>query len=181
MSVLIGVCGRARSGKDVFASACVKRGFVRLAFADALKIATAYIANEDSRFFFDDIAKEEHCETLGMARRKALQNVGKAMREALGPDVWINRAMSDWVYRGRPDTVISDVRYPNEAEAIKKLGGTVIRITRPGAGLTGEVGQHESEVPLPEYLIDIEVDNDGTLGELQWEAKKIVQILRSHE
>lgn len=181
MTILIGVCGRARAGKDSFALACIKQGFVRLAFADALKIATAYIAHEDSQFFFDDVTKEEHCEVLGMTRRKALQGVGKALRDTLGEDIWINRALSDWTYRGKPDTVISDVRYENEADAIRKLGGTVVRITRPGAGLAGEAGQHESEKPLPDYLIDIEIENDGTIGELQWEARKIIDILRSNE
>lgn len=181
MTILIGVTGRARVGKDSFASACVKRGFVRLAFADALKVATAYLAHEDAQLFFDDVTKEEHCEVLGMTRRRALQNVGKALREAVGPDIWINRALSDWDRRGKPDTVISDVRYENEADAIRRLGGTVVRINRAGAGLAGEAGQHESEKPLPDYLIDIEIDNDGTLGELQWEARKIVDILRSNE
>jgi hypothetical protein len=55
--------------------------------------------------------------------------------------------------------VISDVRFPNEAEAITNAGGAVIRISRPGAG---EGDSHASETPLPNYLVTFELANDST-------------------
>lgn len=178
MTQLIGITGRARAGKDSFAAALTQQGFQRVAFADALKIATAVIANEPSHLFFDEVTKEYHTEALGMTRRKALQAVGKAVRDNLGEQVWVNRALSDWKARGKPMTVVTDVRYPNEARAIRELGGTIIRINRKGSGLAGELGQHESEQTLVEELVDIEVFNNGTVGDLHAEARKILSILR---
>ena len=179
MPLLIGITGKARAGKDSFANALMREGFQRVAFADALKLATAVIADEPSHLFFDEFAKEQHTHALGMTRRKALQAVGKAVRDSLGEQVWVNRALSDWSSRGKPNTVITDVRYENEALAIRQRGGTVIRINREGAGLAGELAQHESENRLPDDLVDIEVFNDGSLGDLHAEARKIlVKALR---
>jgi hypothetical protein len=175
MNNILGITGVARSGKDSFASALVQQGFRRIAFADALKLATALIANEDSHLYFDEFAKEQHTDALGMTRRSALQKVGKAVRDSVGEDTWVNRALNEWRSSGKPDTVISDCRYPNEAIAIRAMGGTIIRINRPGlVGLTGEAAQHESEARLADDLVDVEVYNDGTIGDLHAEARKIL-------
>jgi len=181
MKQLIGITGRARAGKDSFANALVQQGYQRVAFADALKLATSVIANEPSHLFFDELTKEQHSTALGMTRRKALQAVGKALRDTLGEQVWVNRALSNWKAQGKPMTVVTDVRYENEAQAIRALGGIVIRINRKGSGLAGELGAHESEWPLSEDLVDIEVFNDGTVGDLHAEARKILFLLRQSD
>lgn len=177
MTKLIGISGLARAGKDSFAAAFVKEGYQRLAFADALKVATAYIANEAIHLYFDEASKDQFSEALGMTRRKALQDMGNGVRETLGAETWIRRALREWVTLGLLPTVISDCRYPNEAQAIRNLGGTIVRVTRPGAGLAGAAGAHISEAGLPDHLVDIEVLNDGTMGDLCAEARKIVALL----
>lgn len=179
MTQLIGVTGLARSGKDSFGYACVKQGWRRTAFADALKVATAHIANEQSHLYFDDVTKEEFTDALGMTRRSALQKVGKAVRDSVGPETWVRRALQEWAANGCPPTVVTDCRYPNEAEAIRKLGGTIVRIVRPGSGLAGEAGQHESEARLPDNLVDVEITNDGSMGELAMEAAKVIAMIRN--
>ena len=173
MTQLIGITGKARAGKDSFANALVQCGYQRVAFADALKLATAVIANEPIHLFFDEVTKEYHTDALGMTRRKALQAVGKAVRDSLGEHVWVNRALANWKSQGKPLTVVTDVRYPNEADAVRALGGIIIRINRDGSGLDGDLGAHESERRLSDDLVDIEVFNDGTVGELHAEARKI--------
>ena len=47
--------------------------------------------------------------------------------------------------------VVGDVRYPNEANLIRSLGGHVIQIKREGAGLTGKAAKHPSETALDRY------------------------------
>lgn len=173
MTRLVGIAGLARSGKDTLAQGFVKLGYRRVAFADALKEATALIANEPSHLYFGEASKEEHTEALGMTRRKALQSVGKAVRDCLGPQTWVNRVLRDWHLCGRYPMVISDLRYPNEAQAILLNGGTVVRVHREGSGLPGEAGLHESEWALSEDQVDIEVYNNGTVGDLHAEAVKI--------
>jgi len=66
--------------------------------------------------------------------------------------------------------VISDVRFKNEIEAIKMCGGKVIRIVRPGAGLSGAAAAHGSETEqaaIPDAAFDAVVRNDETLKKLR--------------
>lgn len=176
MTQLIGITGLARSGKDAFSVTFVKHGFKRAAFANALKVATAYIANEESTLYFDDETKEEFTDALGMTRRSALQKMGSSVRDTLGVDTWVNRTIRGWIAQGKQPTVITDCRYENEARAIKAQGGVIVRIVRPGSGLKGEQAAHESERGLPDDLVDIEIVNDGSLSELAAEALKVVRL-----
>lgn len=179
MSKLIGITGRARSGKDTLAAVFVRHGYKQLAFANSLKATCALIAKEDRWLWFNDETKEQVSKSLGMPRRIALQKVGKALRDTLGPDVWVNRLLTTWVTRNKEPAVISDVRYENEAKAIKALGGIIIRVVRPGEGLEGEAATHESEQGISDDLVDVEIYNDGTITELTSEAIKVVALLES--
>jgi hypothetical protein len=177
--LLIGVAGKARSGKDTFANACVKgRGYTQGSFAHALKYVVAYIANEPVHLYVDDVPKEDFSESLGMVRRKALQVIGSAVRNEIGVDTWVNRLLDSWRINGEYPMVISDCRYPNEARAILDAGGIVVRIHRPdNVGLTGEVALHESEQVLANHLISEEVFNTGGIKDLEAAAMRITAAL----
>ena len=176
---LLGITGRARAGKDTFAAELIKLGYKRLAFADAVKQVTALIANEPTHLYYDDIEKEAHCPALGVTRRKAMQLVGtEGGRKLFGDNLWVDRALRGWIEDGRPPTVVTDVRFDNEAKAILALGGHIIRITRPdNVGLQGAAALHASERGVSEDLIDVEVVNNGTVGDLWAEARKLRQLL----
>jgi hypothetical protein len=77
--------------------------------------------------------------------------------------------------------IVTDCRYVNEADAIKKLGGTVWRATRPGFGLEGEAAQHRSELeqdsPEMDALVDVELINDGTLEAFSQRVKTALEML----
>lgn len=174
MTKLIGISGKARAGKDTLAGHFASLGYEKLAFASGVKQVTALLAGEPERLFHDDSEKELYSPSLGMTRRRAMQNVGNGLREAVGPNVWIRPLMARWETCGRIPTVVSDVRYPNEAEAIRAAGGIVIRIDRPNApGLVGDASSHVSEAPLPANLIDLVVVNDGSCGDLYGVAQAI--------
>jgi hypothetical protein len=78
--------------------------------------------------------------------RQALQYIGTDLfREKFHPDTWVFALMSDykpqsvigvtdevnggWVQK-YPNWLITDVRFPNEAKAIKDRGGKIIRLFR---------------------------------------------------
>lgn len=174
--LLIGITGKARSGKDTLAEAFTRRGYKRMAFADALKEVTALLANEPSHLYFQEASKEEFTEALGMTRREALQKVGSSMRKEIGTQVWVDRVLRQFICEGqRHPTVISDVRYDNEAEAIIAAGGMVVEVVRPGnQGLTGRAAAHESEKGVRGSLVSVEIINDGTVGDLWAEARKLM-------
>ncbi len=178
MNILMGITGFAGAGKDTFALGLVELGFERQAFADALKQVTAYIADEPKSLYHDPVAKEQYSESLQMTRRRALQLLGtEGVRNTLGPDVWSRRLLRKWASDGRPDTVVTDVRFDNEADAIIAAGGYIVRVVRGAQLLKGAAAAHASEAGVSEDRVLITVFNDGTVEELKAEAQK----LRSYE
>lgn len=178
----IALVGRARSGKDTVAARLVQRyAYTRVAFADPLK-DMAMSANplieeadgwldcgccEEENLYLADLvhaygwerAKDDYPEI-----RRFLQNFGQSVRE-LDPDFWLNIALKkiDVADRWNLPVVMTDVRYPNELEALMICGFTVVRVTRPG---TDVAGAHESETALDGYAADVTLDNSGDLADL---------------
>lgn len=78
---------------------------------------------------------------------------------------WLYEKKSQAVALRYPDynyVVVTDVRFDNEAERIKSLGGHVWEVVRPGI----EGGEHASEQPLSPFLVEREIRNDGALDDL---------------
>ena len=65
-----------------------------------------------------------------------------------------NKNQSNWI--------ITDVRFPNEAQAIKDRGGILIRINRDNGTRAIDVNAHLSETALDDYDgFDYVIDNDS--------------------
>jgi len=146
---LIGLSGFARAGKDEVARTLVEeKGWTRIAFADPLK----------------QIAKELGWDgTKDEAGRRLLQSLGVAVRDHLSPDAWVQAAEDD-IERIQGPVVITDVRFPNEVQMIRRRGGKMVRIMRPG---TGAVNEHISEHAIDDDDCDLVLANDGSLADLQ--------------
>lgn len=112
--MLVGICGKMGSGKDTIADYLVGKFLgKKIAFAERLK----------------ELAKELfNVEKKDKRGRRILQQLGAAMR-SIDEDVWINSLMYN--YNPEEFTVISDIRYLNEARAIINKGGIVIHIEVP--------------------------------------------------
>ncbi len=177
---LVGLSGYAQSGKDTAARVLMEHfGFQRIAFADKLR-DVLYALNpvvewvdrapmgwnrpQYDRDSVQDVvdrkgwerAKQEH-----PAIRELLQRLGtEAGRKVLGESVWVDAAMSQVVPGGR--YVFTDVRFPNEYDAIKAAGGEVWRIERAG---TAAVNRHPSETALDGFVFDRVVYNSAGLLE----------------
>lgn len=72
--------------------------------------------------------------SLNISRRQALQQFGTKMRE-ISTDYWVNALLNDYDYllnktKERPNWLITDLRYLNEASAIKKRYGVIIRVIK---------------------------------------------------
>ena len=107
----------------------------------------------------------------GLTPRKILQLLGtEAGRDIIHPNIWVNSLFAD--YTTDSNWIITDVRFPNEAKAIKDRGGIVVRIERPG-GESHCGGAHASETALDDYDFDIVINNDGTIEELIDKVKQL--------
>lgn len=142
----------------------------------------------------------------GLTARHALQQLGTEWGRNMHPDVWVRRALGNarrietesvwytpeggiepWFGREYPDqyrnvvipyrnVVIPDVRFPNEVAVIHAVGGKVWRIERPGAGLAGSAGLHESEVHIGALTVDGMISNDRDLDDLQRTVVRFAEI-----
>jgi len=180
--LIVGVMGRKRAGKDTFAARLVeKHGFTRYAFADALRMAALEldpivtpVDTVGGSLRLSDVVRQvgwegakAHAEV-----RRTLQRFGQGIRK-IDPDFWLRHVLEQIDARVG-HAVITDVRYPNEAEAIRVLGGELVRVVRPGADNSDT---HESETALDDYPEDWRVPNDASLGSLHDFADAIVEHL----
>ncbi len=173
---LIGITGKARSGKDAVAKfAWAQYGFTRIAFADPVKMAAQAKFGLTPEQTWSDELKEVVIPHWGMTPRQIFQMEGtEAGRNVFGGDLWIKRFMLSYnLLKGTDDIVVPDVRFDNEASAIRSLGGIVIEIRRGVAGLTGASGAHVSESGLS-LPADHVIDNNGTLEDLYAAFEAIV-------
>jgi hypothetical protein len=115
-----------------------------------------------------------------MTVREFLQKLGtEAMREGLHTNVWVNALFAD--YRlwsdGRkdwyPNWIITDMRFPNEMEAVEEREGITIRVTRPDF-LSFDAMLHSSETALDDAEFDYTIVNDSTIEDLVEKVKEIL-------
>lgn len=67
--------------------------------------------------------------------------------------------------------VVTDVRFVNEAERIRELGGVIWEIDRPSED---DRDNHASEIPLPPELIDDTISNSGSFQDFEAEVGSIL-------
>lgn len=108
-----------------------------------------------------------------MTVRDFLQKLGTdAIRDSLHENTWVNATMVD--YTAESNWIITDTRFPNEAEAIKKAGGIVVRINRPGVQ---PINPHPSETSLDDWNFDAVINNDGDVSDI---VHKVGLLLYRH-
>lgn len=177
--MIIGLSGYAQTGKDTAAGFMAPRGVERLAFADPLKAVALdlnpFVYNTSERIVrLGTIVGPHGWEYAKRVPevRQYLQRLGVAVREHVDPDAWV-RATMRRVEPGR-DFAITDVRFPNEAQAVRDAGGAVVRVVRPGVEA---VNAHISETALDGWDFDYTLLNDGSLDELAQSVSLLLDFL----
>jgi hypothetical protein len=192
---VIGINGAARSGKNTVGNYLVdKHGYTRIAFADPVKACLLALNPEVTVTHFDhpevveyvkytvypymrvaDIVQQFGWEIAKEVKevRQLLQRMGTEVgRNILTPaldlekSLWIEIAekkLDDLLYQGNK-VVITDQRFDDEAGFVWDYSeGTNLRLVRPDAP---EVAAHSSENGIDDGLIDVEIENDGTIEDL---------------
>lgn len=178
--MLIGVCGALGSGKDTVGEYLVANyGFTRIAFADRLKksAAACFGVNPENWNEWKSNRKIQIWIIDGLtpianvSARQFLQNYGtEAHRDIFGTDFWVEQVLHRYRDGEIDDLVITDVRFDDEAAAVIRDGGFIFRVVRPGTG--GD--SHSSEQGISDDLIDVEIENSGTLEELYSDLRLIM-------
>ena len=118
--------------------------------------------------------------------RLLLQLLGtECGRDIIHPSIWVNALMSEYVNQlnwnnggkeGFSNWIITDMRFPNEMEAVKERGGITIRVHRDLHNGNAHISPipHPSETALDDSEFDYEIINDGSIEDL---IEKVKQIL----
>lgn len=138
--------------------------------------------------------------------REYLQHLGTEYRKLFGEDFWVDQVLPQ-PHNGRrivpsdlkgqpawldddevveandlllsiqyPDVdclAITDLRFENEAQRILALGGEVWRVNNPACESDG----HDSEQMLPDNLVTYEIDNSGSINDLELEVERAMDTL----
>lgn len=175
MPEIIGLVGYARSGKDSVAEVLAEYGFERISFADAIRNALytldPYVTGTSSLRVSQlvdtlgwDVVKVQYPEI-----RRLLQVFGtEVAREQWSDSFWVDLGFAQMKPEGR--YVITDVRFPNEAEAVRQHGGELWRVDRPGIG---PVNAHASDNFIAQIEVNAAVQNDKTLEDLRTEVGRL--------
>jgi len=164
--MIIGLTGYAQSGKDTVASILVKKyGYTRVAFADAIR----EFLYEINPFVGSSIRLKDMVDEYGWDTAKAtpevrrlLQDLGVGARNIFGDQFWIQHALRQVHFEG--NYVITDVRFKNEADIIKKYDNSQVwRVKRMGFGA---INGHVSESEMDGYPVDQIFVNNGTIEDL---------------
>lgn len=170
--MIIGITGFIGSGKDTLADYLVNfHGFRRESFSSTLKDAVSDVFGWD-RTLLEGRTKESRewreqvdhwwADRLGMPTltpRWVLQYWGTEVgRKSFHDDIWI-ASLENKLRSSKDNIAITDCRFPNEIESIRRAGGIMVWVQRG---------------PLPEWYDDAVLANQGSnIGLNSMKQKKI--------
>jgi len=183
MKNIIGITGRKYSGKDTLGKILVEKyGYQRMAYADNLKEVCRIIFGFSEEQLYGDL-KETPDTYWNETPRKIFQYIGTDLFRnqmgkilpQVGESIWIKsleKTIKDTI-ANNPNVhiVITDVRFQNEIDSIKSLGGEIIKITRPNIN-NQDVHESESFIDFiePDHLII----NDQNINYLEQQLNKLM-------
>lgn len=188
MKRIIGISGKIGSGKTTLCkflkdyAAQVGVNAEEVSFADPIKHTVASVFGVNIVDCYTQEGKNKKIEGFDITVGQALQIVGATLRDAIDKDIWVKAAMKAINYQASTNIVIiSDVRFPNEVEAIRKAGGFVVRLVGDPMGVRANSNRdltHESETALDNYqwTLGSVIDNSKEdMMSLALTAEKIIK------
>jgi len=187
--MIIGITGYKGVGKDVAAQVFTNMGFVHYKFANALKQALKILFLWDDQYIEGPL-KETIDERWGISPRQAMQffgtEIGRELlpktfplfKEKNGDNYWV-RYFKYWREQFKyqeVNIVVSDVRFPNEVDSIREMGGVILRISRPSV-INND--PHVSEKFIKQIDPEYEIANMHSLEEFIQQVKCVYSLILS--
>ena len=189
--LVIGVTGKARSGKDSFAGMLAEELFIRtgrryilMAYATELKkrVQKDFDLSYD-QLWGDDKEEEDsrYPKKSGgyWTGREIMQFVGTDCFRAIDDNYWVKELFKVIDDNEFKTVIITDIRFQSEAQPVKDRNGFMIKVVSDRE-ITNTVHNkvHASETAMDEYDgIDFTVDNNGSLDDLRKVATQVVDFI----
>lgn len=204
---LLGISGRRGSGKDTFAQLVHfcdlkiqypgywgektfdfflngehtwKSSWETHFFAKKLKEIAAMLTGHKDQY--SQAGKTTFLSEWGMTVGEIQQKLGTdGIRNGLHDQAWILACFAGT--KEAQNTIITDMRFPNEMEAIKSRGGITIRIDGDPKNQQGDGTRddnHPSETSLDDADFDFHIINNGTLKDLEEKVKLVLNIVPAY-
>lgn len=195
---IIGLCGSKSAGKDTMADILIStENYIKVAFADFIKHALIPLFGWDENIFDQD-KKELEDPYWGVTPRKMCQQLGTEFLRVQCNDLiskkfllpngeeyestfHIKRINQDIVnflkINKNTNIVFSDIRFQDELDYVKKLGGKIIKIENNKVQ-KNEFSNHISEVNIANLTnVDIVIENNGTIGDFNKKIRVMIECI----
>lgn len=172
--MLIGIVGHMNSGKSLLTTflteSCDTEEYI---MAGTLKEIAVLFGFNRQHVYGTQKEKQIIDPLWGVSPREFLQKFGTDICRDIMPVMFPCMKKNIWLqifcnyYKSFPKEktlVISDVRFQDEAECVRKLGGVLIRIKRDVADNVEHI--HRSEQEINQIACDLIIDNNGTIDDL---------------
>lgn len=173
--MLIGVTGKAGSGKDTFAKYFIENhNFFRYSLADPIKrmIEAGFDLTPD--IWDDREKKEKEIDWLSLSPRYLAQTLGTEWgRDWIHPDLWL--LLAEQRLAKHPHVIVPDIRFDNEAQWIEKNDGILVEVVGGIAPPVDNAG-HSSETGVDRRLITTTIRNTGTIEQLHQVAAYVYSV-----
>ena len=151
--MIIGLVGRARSGKDT-AARLFPSSYKICKIAQPVKDSLKSLYGWDNRHI-EGPYKEVIDPYVGKSPRQAMIDTAERVKRESGQDFFIKMLLDTWDGK---NIVIPDVRFQNEIDAIRRYGGVLVKVVREGCS------QFVNEDHIDELVTDYTVHNTSLLN-----------------
>jgi len=171
---ILGIHGKIGSGKDTLADYIISKesSFVKKSYAYKLKYITSFLTGVSLEDCFTQEGKNKYMPEWGMTVGEFQQKLGtEAIRDGLHEDGWTLALFAEYdADNYETNWIITDVRFPNEAEAILARGGKLLKLEGDPNHIRANSKRdmsHPSETSLDNWTKwDFTYTNDKSLEEL---------------
>ena len=174
--ILVGITGKAGSGKDTVGGILRdKHGFALTSLAYPIKKSIAEMLGVLYEQWEDRAWKEAELPIYGCSPRHLAQTLGTEWgRHCIRPEIWVDLCFARLRDESLKAAAITDVRFENEATAIRQAGGYMIHVHRAESIDGTALNSHVSEQGVAPALADFRVDNSGTVEDLNAQVDQVV-------
>lgn len=186
--MIIGLIGRAGSGKDTVADFLVNNhGFTKLSFGKILKDVISIIFGWNRELLEGDtLESREFRETIdewwskelgfSVTPRKMFQMIGTdVMRKHFNQDIWVlvlKKKLNDYSIKNK-NIIITDIRFNNEYNMVSEIGGKMIKIIRTNM----HIYNHSSETSIDNFKSDFIINNNSSIENLYNKVRTIMNLI----